>query len=58
MLFESCIYAKKHTLSSDPGKTTRECPKILKICQITKFDKITENEEKKIDKIKTTSFIV
>ena len=29
---------KPHSLSSNPWLSVRECPKILKICQITKFD--------------------
>jgi hypothetical protein len=27
-----------HTLSTNPWFSVRECPKILKICQITNFD--------------------
>ena len=29
---------KPHSLSSNPCQSVRECPKILKICQITKLD--------------------
>jgi hypothetical protein len=34
---KKCPY-EFHTLPSNPCQSVRECPKILKICQITKLD--------------------
>ena len=38
MTFSKNVNFSGHKLPSNPSISTRECPKILKICQITKLD--------------------
>jgi hypothetical protein len=38
VIFSKNAHLMVYKLQSNPCISTRECPKVLKICQITKFD--------------------